>query len=391
MSSISIERKAQQLNNRREIRDLQNNHQHETKRIKLSNDIDKSKIRTAHSSDIANIRDNHSRKLIETNMRNEKVLDNLKKSIDTVKETTNREMHILKNNHAKAKTDQQIRFEHDYSAQNDKSSMMLQDLNDEANIEIQKLNRQIEAKKHALKDLSQVDLDNDKQISQRELEIQKKKFEDKKFFAQDKFSRSLMGQKREHDKILATQDTKQRAQIEANKKIHVDNALKVEEMGQKRVNTRQKHFEKDFKQIYQKQEKILQELIGKKESLIQNLREQLKEEFTLELEKDKDPFYNFTKLDVNVTTLSNDQGYEIKIPVEEHEASKVSLTAYDREIKVEMERSYKFQKSSDQGSKNTVNKVESYLSKIPVEDIVDSKSITKTYNDGVLTFNVKLA
>ena len=45
----------------------------------------------------------------------------------------------------------------------------------------------------------------------------------------------------------------------------------------------------------------------------------------------------------------------------------------------------------DQGSKDKLSRVESYTSKIPVEYMVDAKTINKSYDDGILTFKIGFA
>jgi HSP20 family molecular chaperone IbpA len=60
-------------------------------------------------------------------------------------------------------------------------------------------------------------------------------------------------------------------------------------------------------------------------------------------------------------------------------------------LRLSLDRNYDFTTQNDTGTKQTVKKAETYTTKIPVEYIVDPKTIEKTYADGILTYNIKFA
>ena len=57
-----------------------------------------------------------------------------------------------------------------------------------------------------------------------------------------------------------------------------------------------------------------------------------------------------------------------------------------------MDRSYKVNKSSNDGTQtNTMNKVETYQTNMSTKEIMDPKSINRSYEDGHLLFDIGVA
>ena len=92
--------------------------------------------------------------------------------------------------------------------------------------------------------------------------------------------------------------------------------------------------------------------------------------------------------DKNINIL--DKNYVVEIPVKEHEAKNIDFRAENRELRISMERRFESTLSED-GSDDKVSKTESYISKIPVDNIIDPKTIEKSYTDGILKFKINFA
>ena len=56
-----------------------------------------------------------------------------------------------------------------------------------------------------------------------------------------------------------------------------------------------------------------------------------------------------------------------------------------------MDRDFSHTNKDNDGGLDQVKRFESYTSKIPVEKILDSKNIERTYKDGILSFEIKFA
>ena len=111
--------------------------------------------------------------------------------------------------------------------------------------------------------------------------------------------------------------------------------------------------------------------------MLNQLKSSLKREINKEMIKDQDPFYQLTKVEPKVSFNPQNKQYLVEISLPKHERESVNLTAYDREIKISMDRDFSFDKTNKKGTRNSLKRIESITSKIPVEHILDSKSIQK--------------
>ena len=215
-------------------------------------------------------------------------------------------------------------------------------------------------------------------------------FQMKQTNEQDKFQNALLKQKETHSKQLTGNERKHHKRVKARTEQYQSEIQKITDDGNRKKAQKTKSFEKDFALLNKKQEIILKNLVGRKEELIHNLKADLTKEYKLGLEKGKDPFYKFGRIDAKLSELPDKSGYTVKVPISNHEADKVEMRAEKRQLRITMERRYEFQKN-DKDSLDKVSKVESFVSKIPVKNIVDPKSITKEYSNGNLVFTIKNA
>jgi len=190
----------------------------------------------------------------------------------------------------------------------------------------------------------------------------------------------LVGEKRKNDKAIT--NTQKAFQKEFNT-IRADHISKKSKMT--------KAHEKDYQETYAKNEYVLKNLFRKKEVMLEKLRQMLKTEAKKEVIKNKDNFYHFTDLDPKYELNEQKNGYVISMKVPEHEVKNVSLSGHRRQLKITMDRDFKYTQTDTRGAKDSINRVESYTSKIPVEYMVDAKTIQKSYTDGVLTFKIGFA
>ena len=82
----------------------------------------------------------------------------------------------------------------------------------------------------------------------------------------------------------------------------------------------------------------------------------------------------------------------ISLPVPEHEKETVALYAQDRDINLTLSRRYQDEtRDALTGIENKIGRSEMLTEKFKVEAIVDSKNITKKWDQGILTFTLPKA
>ena len=116
----------------------------------------------------------------------------------------------------------------------------------------------------------------------------------------------------------------------------------------------QKRYEGRFKESFTKNEKRLQTLSHHKERILNDLKGMFKKDLKLSLDKDNDPFYQNVQLSPTLRESDNKDGYVLKVAVPKHDADKVRLTGSGRQLKLAMDRDYKFTKNADDATVDAI-------------------------------------
>lgn len=178
--------------------------------------------------------------------------------------------------------------------------------------------------------------------------------------------------------------------------------LKKQETDLEKVNIDQINFKKtfhkkqmeqldnDFKERYgnisTSHQNILKDLTARLNTDIEALAKtnsKMKETFN---DKSQDPFYHITELAPIVT--EQEKGYQVQLPVAEHEKNSVFLSTQGREIKITLSRKYDQTLTDTQNSQNRSTRSELFSKTFGVKDLLNPRYITQQYQDGVLTFTI---
>ena len=267
----------------------------------------------------------------------------------------------------------------------------LDDLHHAAQIEQQKLSRSKQFERDQIEFNATADTKRDYSNHQLKNEISRDIF-DKQYHAQvDKYRTVLKNQKSDFEKESASIERKNQAKTQQKQKVFESEASLIQTNGNKKLSDLQKRYEKKFEENFNLTQKSLQELESKRLKLENDLITSMKDKVEFEIDKESDPFYKFQKLVPKLSVDTDKKVYIVEIKATPEAARDYKLTAHGRELKLQMKRDYEFANTDKRGVASSVNKYESFSTKIPVEDIVDGKKVTKSYKNGLLKFEIKLA
>lgn len=373
-----------------EMKRLGESHKNELGKIKNIQDKQKNEMQLAHKIELSNIQTAHDSKLQSKLIKNEQTLEKARQNLEKSKTVIAQEQRKIQDDNLKEKESQKLLHAQEVRNASMKNTLAIEDLNQEAKIQMQKLQREVSSRKNELTQNHSKDEINAKDLHSTKMKMTKDVYQMKQMHEQDKFQNALLRQKK-FNKDMITSNERKHHKTMLNRKKQYDSELKTidEDSSKKKMNKKQQ-FEKEFNVLNKKQEVILRNLVGKKEDLIHDLKSKLTKEYKLGIQKANDPFYKFGKIPATVSELEDKSGYQIKVPIEEHEASSVSLRAEQRELRLTMNRKYEFEKADGQTT-NKMSKVESFVSKLPVKNIIDPKTITRDYIDGNIVFTIKNA
>jgi len=371
-----------------ELANIDKKHKNEIEKIKISQTKQINEIKNSNTLDLLTLSSENEQKVITATNRNESRLKNIKKSLDDVNATVDKEKTMILSTHKQKMDDKNTVFEADFSKVSQLNSLKVQDLNHEANSSLQNLQYKLKAKEVELNQNSRRDLATQDVSSKKKLQNQKDTEYQKEIRQTEKFSYLNEVQRKEHQSQSVNAERKHQRELENTNKNNQAILDNVDKTASKAKIGRKKAFEKEYAQLNKEQELVLSNLVGKKESLIHQLKDKLKNVAKLGMKKSEDPFYAFAKLAAKLT--QHEKGYTIDFKVAPHEAKNITMRAEKRELRFNMERNHKFTSNSE-GTINKMNKVESYSSKMPVKNIIDPDTIKRSYDNGVLTFSIGLA
>lgn len=388
--SPANERNSALRKHQNEMKNLAESHQNELGKIKNNQEKQKMEMRHSHKVEIGNIRNAHDNKLQKTLLQNETTLEKAKENLEKSKAVIANEQRKIEADRLKEKNAQKELHAQKVRNASMKNTLAIEDMNQEATVEMQKLQREVNARKNELitnyskEELATKDLHKSKMNMTRDV------FQMKQTREMDKFQNALLKQKKTNKDMIIGNERKHHKTMQARTEQYSQEIQKIDEDSSKKKAAKKAKFEKDFQVLNNKNEIMLRNLVGKKEKLIHQLKSDITKEYKIGLEKAKDPFYKFGRIPAQLTELPDQSGYQVKVPIAEHEASSIDMRAEQRQLRLTMERRYEFEKKDD-NSMDKISKVESFVSKMPVENIVDPKSISKEYIDGHIVFTIKNA
>jgi len=177
-------------------------------------------------------------------------------------------------------------------------------------------------------------------------------------------------------------------QIDQSQKLAKMELSNQRETWQKTYQNNQKNFEKQFSDQNKTQQSTFKNLEDRFQEQINETKSRTSNVINHISQKADDPFYQIKR--PNPTLKDVGDSYEIKLEVPPHEQQSYILSAEKRQLKLSFDRHFKDQLKQD-GQELKSSRVESFNYSFPVESIVDSKQISKNYENNILTFRIAKA
>lgn len=388
MSRIETRQAVQ--NNKDEVRNLNKKHELQLEKMRLAQAKRVNDLQHQNTVELHNKRTLNDQRILEETEKNEQKLNALQHSLDKSREAADAELSNIRTNLNQQKENQKALQELDYTSKIQDHEIKLADLDHEFKTQTDKMQRQARYEKTAQQGDNAYELDKQKEEHVTQKETQKDSFMRTHQSNQDKFQMALQKQRLQNAKRIAHEETNAQRRIQ-NKENHYNLQMqKLQTDRDKKLEQKNSEFEKNFQSIDNTNRNVLQNIISKREKLINHLQKDLWHNFQIGVEKSQDPFYDFGNIPSHVTENSDGKGYTIEVPLAEHAMENIKMTAEKRTLKLLFDRRHEFTKN-DEGRSDTVKKVESFVSRIDVVDIIDPNSIKKSFKDGKVIFTIAKA
>lgn len=372
------------------IKNQQEKQNVELEKLRLAHKTQKQELSHQQDKEILNIRTQNERELMNEALKNEKKLIQLKENLETVQKQTEKEKTNLKQNLTTKTEIQREQFQNLYNTRAEQQKLQLQDLEDTYNVEIKKLQRELKNKQRDIQQTGSENIREVKAENKDKLYSTKNLFRIKKDGLDTAHHNELVNQEERHRHYLAKQERDFHKKSIDRQEEFDGIVKKVENDGRNRQLTKQKLFEKKYNQLNSQHQRKIATLSKNKEGIINQLKNQILHEHELNFNKTRDPFYTKTTIEPQVTKLEN-RNFKLTLPIPKTELEHLNVVAANKNIKITFDRSFNNVIENENGTVDKINKVESITKNIKVDEVLDPKSVTRHYENGVLEINIKRA
>jgi HSP20 family molecular chaperone IbpA len=190
----------------------------------------------------------------------------------------------------------------------------------------------------------------------------------------------------EHENKLSDQNYRQLVERKEREKFHTLEMKSKEEHHKELMKQEDISFRQKYDNMIKNHKDILARVKERFSNQVNSIvKDQMQYKTNITTKADDD-FYKVSAL--NPTLQEGLDDYSISIQVPEHEKENVRLTAQKRDITVSLTRKFDDEVVEDNGDINKSRRSEVFTKKLTTNDIINSRDITQSYKDGVLTFKI---
>lgn len=199
-----------------------------------------------------------------------------------------------------------------------------------------------------------------------------------------------MNKQRDDLKKISQDDFEKNTRLNAEKnKVNQAQSNFQEKYQQSLLLQKDQDFKVRYEKIVREHDDILKGLSERLDSDVKKMVESTSMRKKIISDKVDDPFYRVEKLDYEMVEAPDH--VLVKIPIAEYEKDNVQLSTQGRGVKLTVSRKYNNSTIAQDGIIDKSTRSELYSKEFRAKDILDPKSISQSYSDGLLQFKIKKA
>lgn len=373
----------------REIQAKQRHGQVELKKLSERQDRELRASKDAHQADMVNLREQNHQQVAEEVRKKEETLMTLRDSLEKTKQVTDNEAKRLEALGVQRRAQIAERQRHEQELLTQRNEEQLQDQNHHFNVALrdQVENQRREAK--GLEDMHRQEMANQQGLWKGKIHQQRANFSELHAKEGQRFEQMHHTQERNQKSEALTLHRQHQERMGEMSDRQTKEQGKLTEHHQTNLHDRERFFEKKYQAQMQIHEGYTKELEARNEKAQAASRESLFKRVSADEVRSGDPFFAFTDLKPEVREIP--EGYEVKVKVPDYAKEEVLLSANTKELVLTFNRRHKDERKTADGGSERIDRVESTVNRIPVGSPLDPRKMTRTWEDGTLTFVVKKA
>lgn len=346
-------------------------------------------LEKVNQQEVVEVRDQHSLDIAAENEKKERVLLEMQKHLQSTQQMTDKEIKTLKSQTEKARADYQNRLSEQRSVIAGEHELNLQDTNYRYNRTLQDLNQNMQHQIDQTKMSKLEELSETEKFNQNKIDTQRKNFQNIYETDNQKYGKIKSDQDKNFKKERL--DTYSRQNQELDKittQGRKDYDLRTDNY-QKGLKDQALLFEKKYSDSLKKNSEDYKKMEELNKKSLNSLKTAMHKEIKLTESRQADPFYEFIELKPQLSKTPD--GYEVRVTVPEYAKHDVVMTTNTKEIVLTMNRRYADNRKDESGTTTKINKVESMVTRLPVDNVLNPKTVKSNYDSGVLTFSINKA
>ncbi len=348
-----------------------------------------SEIEGFQKREISSIDQNNNQEVYDAEKRKDQVLIDMGNTLEKSRNVNDRELKKITNKTEESKRDHQAKLAIELARLTEEQNIHLEDMGITYNQEMRRLDDGYNNKVQGINDQRRAEMAQLKTTASANLNNQRNDATELYNMERDKFDHINKQQQNQYKKTLLTnhvQGQKNLTQLNESQVKERDNFINNH---QKISTDQQAFFEKKYQTNLGDQQVLLNNLTERNEKIVNDIKKNVLNTKELASTRSSDPFYNFVEL--KPTVKETPEGWEVKFKVPEHSKDNVQLTTNNREIIVSVNRRFQEERTDVDGTKNRIQKVETAITNLPVKQMIDPRFQKKSWENGVLTYQLKKA
>ncbi len=374
---------------RQVMNNLQRAQKREIDQARSQHEANLSEITKAQEAHAVSVRQNHAMELAEASQKKEEALQQLKGSVDKAQRLTAAELKQQEAFLATRRAEVQENFDKNLAGIQERQQSALEDVNHRFRETAQEQNNKGRQVINAANDAHRAQVSQEKEVQTSQLQRQREQFQGVHTAESGKFQSLLNQQQLQGKHQLKAANLANETRLSGMNKEHVAVTERVRVEQAKALVDKQAAFEVQYAQQAQKHLASQEHLEGLHTKAIQEGEESALKRVNVAKERSGDKFFEFTELRPKLEERPD--AYVLKLQVPDYAKEEVMLTANPKELVLSSNRRHKAERRDEDGTLKKVDKIESLVSRIPVNSVLDARKMTKTWEDGVLTFVVNKA
>ena len=374
---------------RQAIHSLQRRNKAELEQTKRIQEAQINELKKSGDTNMVRIRDEHQIEIANEVQKKEETLESLRKNQEETQRLMEAETKRQAQLHEVKRTDMKAKGAAEVERIAQDHHLTIDEMNQRQNEQLRDLNEAAKYKHSEMENLQRQRFAADSDVWRDKIDAQRSQFHHRYSTETVNFQRQEENQKKQNEVQTLKTHRDHETKMSAMNKQHVKHSDTITQQHQKSLVEKQQFFEKKYQtQLAQHtaSNKILEDLNVK---AINQLKDDVNKRQEVEMKHARDPFFSF--IDMKPKVEEKPDSYIVRVNVPEYAKEEVSLTSNFKEMVLTSNRRYQDERKDADGTVNKVNKVESLVTKIPVNSVLDPRKLQKEWAEGVLTFTVKKA